>query len=390
MLNFFAIYNYNFSMNKKIKFTLFLLLLSTNLLIAQNNTADSKLNVSINNFNDKIFTSLCDTDQNVSFSSISIYNQLYYLLNASDETTQKQISNFLELNTNADFNDLEKIFSSVENMNNSIWYANQLTLNKDIFSSNKNAIEFKKVDFYNPKTKNKINDYISKKTNHQINDFLKDLDSNNKAIFINTLYFEQKWETPFKSKSTESQEFFISKDNSKTKLFMQNETVVKYYERQNLKIVELPYKNERYSMLIFLPSQIDFDFSKINLSELTKTFFTSEDVQNKFCLIKLPKFTSDYKTDIFPLLLENGIEKISMPKLFKNNQGILIDEILHEAKVSIDEEKTKAAAVTLSMVKSAHLPPDTSFIADHPFCYTIYDKELGINLFTGIIRDPQQ
>lgn len=209
MLNFFAIYNYNFSMNKKIKFTLFLLLLSTNLLIAQNNTADSKLNVSINNFNDKIFTSLCDTDQNVSFSSISIYNQLYYLFNASDETTQKQISNFLELNTNADFNDLEKIFSSVENMNNSIWYANQLTLNKDIFSSNKNAIEFKKVDFYNPKTKNIINDYISKKTNHQINDFLKDLDSNNKAIFINTLYFEQKWETPFKSKSTKSQEFFI-------------------------------------------------------------------------------------------------------------------------------------------------------------------------------------
>ena len=66
---------------------------------------------------------------------------------------------------------------------------------------------------------------------------------------------------------------------------------------------------------------------------------------------------------------------------------------LHEVVVKVDEEKTKAAAVTMFGAKSAGgVSRDRDYIifkADHPFCYVIYDEFNNINLFTGIIRRPR-
>ncbi|MBO7639153.1 MAG: hypothetical protein J6S91_09280 [Treponema sp.] len=70
-----------------------------------------------------------------------------------------------------------------------------------------------------------------------------------------------------------------------------------------------------------------------------------------------------------------------------------INSALHEVVVKVDEEKTKAAAVTMFGGKSAGgVSPDRDYIifkADHPFCYVIYDEFNNIHLFTGIIRRPR-
>ena len=57
----------------------------------------------------------------------------------------------------------------------------------------------------------------------------------------------------------------------------------------------------------------------------------------------------------------------------------------------VNEKETKAAAVTMFGIKAAgplSQIDSVIFRADHPFCYVIRDKDLNLNLFSGIIRNP--
>ena len=60
-------------------------------------------------------------------------------------------------------------------------------------------------------------------------------------------------------------------------------------------------------------------------------------------------------------------------------------------RIQVNEKETKAAAVTMFGMKATSAMPQPSipFTADHPFAYVIRDKETGINLFTGIVREPK-
>ena len=73
-----------------------------------------------------------------------------------------------------------------------------------------------------------------------------------------------------------------------------------------------------------------------------------------------------------------------------NSENIFVDEILHETKVSVDEKKKKAVAVTFSMVKSAGPSSKFFFNADHPFCYIIKDNSNNLILFTGVVNNPNE
>ena len=78
---------------------------------------------------------------------------------------------------------------------------------------------------------------------------------------------------------------------------------------------------------------------------------------------------------------------------YENNGigGAVIDEITHEAKVTIDEEGCEAAAYTLISIVATSAAPDPSepvyFELDRPFFYYISDQN-GTPLFAGIINDP--
>ena len=73
----------------------------------------------------------------------------------------------------------------------------------------------------------------------------------------------------------------------------------------------------------------------------------------------------------------------------KLSPELCISDINHRAKVEVDEEGSRAAAVTeVSMKATAVMDPSTvDFIVDRPFFFVIRETSTGMILFTGHVNN---
>lgn len=65
---------------------------------------------------------------------------------------------------------------------------------------------------------------------------------------------------------------------------------------------------------------------------------------------------------------------------------LLFDDMIHKAKIIVDEEGTTAAAATGVVSRGFSFKKVPDFICDHPFAYVIYDKSFDEVLFAGVYR----
>lgn len=69
-------------------------------------------------------------------------------------------------------------------------------------------------------------------------------------------------------------------------------------------------------------------------------------------------------------------------------RDLLIQDVLHKAFVSVDEEGTEAAAATAVVVGVTSMPPSVTMVVDAPFIFLIRDRVSGTVLFLGRVLDP--
>ena len=392
---------------------LFILITSLNVFFAQEktenlgnlnttedlNTTKTLAGKSINSFDDKLFASLCDKDGNVNYSAISIYSLLYALQQGAQNQTKEQLNAVINFSPSPDFDaQMQKLITNTQNMSNSLWYKKTLDIQSEYKKFAKAYdFEIKPTDFYNAtKVRKDINAFISQKTDKLIENFLSEnLPVSTQLVLLNTLYFNQKWKTAFDEADTREQNFYKTK-TAKTPVQMMHKTFrLPYYEDDTFQIIELAYEDERYSMLVFLPKDYEYDFAKTNANCLIEKYDShhcSQRVQVSF-----PKFDLTTKYDLIPILQGLGMQDAFNPqaadfsKIFTNSRNIYVDAAIHQVRIMVNEKETKAAAVTMFGMKTTSARPERPiiFTADHPFCYVIRDKELGINLFTGIVREPR-
>ncbi len=363
------------------------------------NAFSNEASYSVNSFDDKLFESLCNTEGNVNYSALSIYSLLYALLQGSDEQTYKQIKDVISCTPSESLNEqMEDLITGTENMSNSVWYKKSLDFNKD-YKHFMNDFDFitKPTDFYKgPAVRKEINDFISKKTDKLIENFLtEDLPAATRLVLLNTLYFNQKWKNQFDEKATYEEDFFQTTDTTVSTPMMHKTAHYNYFEDQDFQMLELAYEDSRYSMIIYLPKNIAYDFSKTNPNTLTQKFETSK--RSKNVRLTFPKFDLSSRYDLVPVLNALGMTDAFNPaaadlsKIFTDCKDIYVDCAIHEVRITVNEKETKAAAVTMFGLKATSAMPETPvfFKADHPFCYVIRDKQQDINLFTGIVRNPK-
>ena len=72
-------------------------------------------------------------------------------------------------------------------------------------------------------------------------------------------------------------------------------------------------------------------------------------------------------------------------------EQVWISQILHGARVRVDEEGCAAAAYTIEALTGeaplAELPEEIEFTLDRPFLFAILNPD-GLPLFLGIVRHP--
>lgn len=362
---------------------------------------------SINYFDSGLFGQLDNGRDNLNYSALSIYNLLYALLKGAQGQTKDQLCKALGLTDSEEVDrQLAAIISNTENMTNSIWYKDTLLLLPD-YRKKILAFDFmlKPRDFTRTAdTRKTINSFISKNTKGLIPEFLKeDLDPQTRFVLLNTLYFEQKWKNAFNTHNTWDRTFYKNKDTKLTVPMMTQTKTFKYCQDKDFQALELEYEDQRYSMIIFLPWNKEYDFSTINPNQLARDFYRNDKAHYESVEVTIPKFDLTSTYDLVPVLEAMGISdifnpaKAELPNIVMNKKGplagqenLFVDTAIHQVRIIVNEKETKAAAVTMFASKATSAAPREPiyFTADHPFVYVIRDKKLNLNLFTGIIRNP--
>lgn len=69
---------------------------------------------------------------------------------------------------------------------------------------------------------------------------------------------------------------------------------------------------------------------------------------------------------------------------------VTVDDAVHKAKISVDEEGTIAAAATAFITSRSSRPVEPyKFRCNHPFVYFLFDKVTGSVLFMGVYNSPK-
>ena len=77
-------------------------------------------------------------------------------------------------------------------------------------------------------------------------------------------------------------------------------------------------------------------------------------------------------------------------KIDSGKGQLFIQDVLHKAFISVDEQGTEAAAATGVVVGTTAMPADSvKVVIDHPFLFLIRDKQSGAILFIGRVVNPK-
>ncbi len=168
-----------------------------------------------------------------------------------------------------------------------------------------------------------------------------------------------------------------------------------YTKQQGYEAIRLPYASGQFSMYIFLPAASTT--LAAFLSGLTASSWTTmlKGLTGQHGSITMPRFTVNYTTSLNAALQSLGMGVAFDPNKadFSNmakGQRLFISDVRHATVMQVDENGTKAAAVTSIGVGATAVMRDTfSMTVNRPFFCAIRDETSGTLLFLGTVVDPR-
>src|SRR5680860_580 len=307
----------------------------------------------------------------------------------------------LRSNFAAIYNDINKENEDYElKTGNALWVQKDFLFLQEYISGVENYYGGKAamLDFVEEteKSRETINNFIEEQTNDKIKDLIPAgyLDKMTRLVLTNAIYFKGIWEWEFDKADTRDGIFKItSNDTVGTPIMHMNpeEAKFNYAETEDLQILELPYKGDKISMLILLPTE-DLNAIESVLTTEKLNEYKSQMKETKIDSISLPKFEFDTK-----YFMKDALISLGMPTAFSGGadfsgmtgkKDLFISSVIHQAYVGVDEEGTEAAASTAVIMRETSMAPMNIFRADHPFIFLIQEKSTGNILFLGRVVDP--
>uniref|UniRef100_A0A8D2ZI80 Serpin B6 n=2 Tax=Scophthalmus maximus TaxID=52904 RepID=A0A8D2ZI80_SCOMX len=250
-----------------------------------------------------------------------------------------------------------------------------------------------------------INSWVETQTQGKIKDVLAQGVVNNmtRLVLVNAIYFKGNWNKQFEESATRDAQFRLNKNKTKPVKMMHQKSKfpLTFIPEINCNLLEMPYKGEELSMLIFLP--MDIEDSSTGLEKLEKELtyenfvdWTNPDMMDKVEVqVGLPRFKMEEKYDMKDVLVSMGMVDafdMAMSDFSGMSPGndLVLSKVVHKAFVEVNEEGTEAAAATAAVMMMRCLPiRPVSFIADHPFLFFIRQNSTMSILFAGRYCSPE-
>ena len=337
--------------------------------------------------------------KNIMFSPTSLNFALGMIAEGAKGETKEILDDYLGTNDFAAYAKeyLDKIkayntedesygYQSKVKIADAIWLDNGLTLQEkfkntvsDSFGAEVESVDFSAAE----KTCDVINSWCDKNTEGLIPKIITpDLINDNTGLCLtNSLYFESGWSgEPWNVSDTE--ESFGKKEKTKYMTC----TGDRYYENDKATAFGRDYANGLSFIGILPNDEGDFNLEDLDIGGLLKSNPEYDEVD-----CKMPKLNFETSTVLNDMLSSMGLDN-----LFSSNsdfsgiadQNVNVDTILQKTKLELDENGTKAAAVTAVTMECMSAAVENEPIIKtveltRPFAFLIYDRNNDEILFIG-------
>ena len=337
--------------------------------------------------------------KNIMFSPTSLNFALGMIAEGAKGETKEILDDYLGTNDFAAYAKeyLDKIkayntedesygYQSKVKIADAVWVDHGLTLQEkfkntvsDSFGAEVEAVDFSAAE----KTCDVINSWCDKNTEGLIPKIITpDLINDNTGLCLtNSLYFESGWSgEPWNVSDTE--ESFGKKEKTKYMTC----TGDRYYENDKATAFGRDYANGLSFIGILPNDEGDFNLEDLDIGGLLKSNPEYDEVD-----CKMPKLNFETSTVLNDMLSSMGLDN-----LFSSNsdfsgivdQNVNVDTILQKTKLELDENGTKAAAVTAVTMECMSAAVENEPIIKtveltRPFAFLIYDRNNDEILFIG-------
>ncbi len=281
---------------------------------------------------------------------------------------------------------------------NSIWFTD-----RDDFKANEDYIarvlgayfpSLYTVDFRKSATVDEINGWVSDHTDEMIDKIVDELNPLTVMVLINAIVFDAKWEQEYDEYQVGS-EVFHAYDGTEQTIDMMHSMEDVYISMNNACGFAKYYSGNKYQFVALLPDEgIDiYDFvAGLDAGELkaalAKKMHTGVEAG-------LPKFSYDYD-----ITLNSALQSLGLTDAFKpyaadftkmatvDGENIYISKVIHKTHIDVDEDGTRAAAVTGIIMEATAVAVEPKWVVlDRPFVYMIVDSEYNLPIFMGIVTE---
>ncbi|XP_054887422.1 probable serpin E3 [Poeciliopsis prolifica] len=217
------------------------------------------------------------------------------------------------------------------------------------------------------------------------------------VALVNTVAFRGVWQRQFMSGNTQNLPFVLP-DGSAVKVPMMYQagevSFGQFRTSSELRytVLELPYLGRALSLQVVLPSERKSPLSSLETQLTARELASWESGLRRTKMdVFLPRFRMQNKFSLKSVLPALGVSDAFNPTAadftgISVEEGLYVSDAVHEVRIEVTEDGTKAAAATaMVLLKRSRAPV---FKADRPFLFLLRQVNTGSILFMGRIMNP--
>ena len=335
---------------------------------------------------------------NMVFSPFSVISLIALLLDATGGKTREEIARAI------DFEDEEEFFESMkmalEDLTKSEAFksSSAVCIKKDIGGKITEGYKDRLYDIFSGKLLqtddmvSAVNEWVKDKTKGMIPQIADDSMNEMQACLLNAVTFDAKWEKKYKLDDIEKEDFKCF-DGTECEVNMMYSREHKYVENEHFTGFIKPYKNAGYSYMALLPKEEGEEYLKEALKKVSFSDLFYEPSE-ELVIAELPAYRIEFEKDITDFCKALGIETAFTPGADFSpmiDEWLKVERILHKTFIQVDNNGTKAAALTCAPIACGCAGPfDYKEVTlDRPFVFAIMHDESLQPVFVGIVTRPE-